>query len=370
MAVGMKAVFHTAFAALLILSGAAFAQDTADNRPNVTVATVKSQPAGDRGRYIGRVEAVSTVNLEVRVEGYLEKRNFTEGGLVKMGDLLYEIEKGTYEADVASAKAQLEGAQATLKNSQVDLQRQQVLLGQGDVPQSTVDSAQAQVGADQSSVDQAKANLDTANINLSYTDIYSPIDGRISKTNVNVGNLVNSNTGTLATVTSVDPIYVSFYVGEKDLIRDREQGLIGENDANLKVKLTLADGTPYATEGSITYVDTTIQEGSDTIELRATFANPKNILIPNQFVNVTLVDAKPTMVLVIPQAAVQLDSKGHFVYVVDGSDKIERRDVTLGSQTGAVWEIASGLQEGDKVVTVGLQRVSPGTVVNATEQQS
>lgn len=367
----MKAAFQiSALLVLLVSASSAYGQGTTNDRPNVTVATVKSQPAGDRGRYIGRVEAVSTVDLVARVEGFLEKRNFTEGGFVKTGDLLYQIEKGTYEANVASAKAELEGAQATLKNAQVNLQRQQVLLGQGDVPQSVVDSAQAEVGEDQSSVDQAKADLDTANINLSYTDIYSPIDGRISKTNIDVGNLVNSNSGTLATVTSVDPIYVSFYVGEKDLIRDREQGLIGENDSNLKVKVTLSDGTPYPIEGTITYVDTTVQEASDTIEMRATFANPKNVLIPMQFVNVTLVDATPQMVLVIPQAAVQLDAKGHFVYVVDADDKIERRDVTLGQQLASTWQVASGLKAGEKVVTVGLQRVSPGTVVTANEQQS
>ena len=192
--------------------------------------------------------------------------------------------KSLYEADVA---------QATLKNSKLNLERQKVLNAQGDMPQATVDSATAQVGSDQSSVDQAKASLDTANINLGYADIYGPVGGRISKANVDVGNLVDSNSGTLATFTSVDPIYVSFYVGEKDLIKDREKGLIGQNDASLKVRLSLSDGTQYASEGTISYVDTTVQEGSDTIELRATFANPKSILIPNQFVHVMLVDAEP-----------------------------------------------------------------------------
>ncbi len=363
------AVFAIASVAVLSGIGSADAQDSSNKGPNVTVAAVTSQDAGSRGRYVGRVQAINTVNLQARVEGFLEKREFTEGGLVKKGDLLYVIEKSLYQADVAQSKATLEGAQATLKNSQLNLERQTVLQKQGDVPQATVDSATAQVGSDQASVDQAKANLDTANINLGYTDIYSPIDGRISKTNVDVGNLVDSNSGTLATVTSVDPIYVSFYVGEKDLIRDRERGLIGQNDASLKVQLTLSDGTPYGSDGKITYVDTTVQEGSDTIELRATFDNPKSILIPNQFVNVTLVDAEPTKVLVVPQAAIQLDSKGHFVYVVGSDDKIERRDVKLGRQDSGVWEVASGLNEGEKVVVQGMQRVSPGVTVTATERK-
>lgn len=355
--------------ALVFLPAESLAQDTQGNAPNVTVATIGSQAIGHRGRYVGRVRAVDTVNLVARVQGVLEKRAFEEGGFVKKGDLLYVIEKSLYEADVANAKAQLEGAEATLKNSSIDLDRQKFLLSKDDVPQSTVDSATATVGANQASVDEAKANLDTANINLGYTNITSPIDGRISQSLVDVGNLVDSNTGTLATVTSVDPIYVSFFVGEKELIEDREKGLIGNNSAELDVKLTLSDGSDYPQTGKINYVDTAVQEGSDTIEVRATFDNPKNILLPNQFVNVNLAETNPPTVVVVPQSAVQLDSKGHFVYVLDSANKIERKDVTLGRQAGAVWVVSSGLEDGEKVVVQGLQRVSPGMTVNPTEQK-
>lgn len=354
---------------VLSAAGGSAAQDTQSNPPNVTVATIGSQTAGNRGRYVGRVQAVSTVNLVARVEGVLEKRAFQEGGFVKKGDLLYVIEKGLYEADVANAKAQLEGAEATLKNASVNLERQKILLSKGDVAQSVVDGATAQVGADQASVDEAKASLDTANINLGYTEIYSPIDGRISQSYVDVGNLVDTSSGTLATVTSIDPIYVSFYVGERELIKDRELGLIGENSARLKARLTLADGSAYPQTGTIDYVDTTVQESSDTVEVRATFENPKNLLIPNQFVNVNLVDADPQDVVVVPQSAVQLDRQGHFVYLLDSENKIERRDIELGNQAGGVWEVSSGLKDGEKVVVQGLQRVSPGMTVNPTDQK-
>ncbi|MCP4316272.1 MAG: efflux RND transporter periplasmic adaptor subunit [Hyphomicrobiales bacterium] len=362
--------FIASFCALLtviLMNSGAAAQDTESNKPNVTVAQVQNQKTGNRGRYVGRIEAVSTVNLEARVEGVLEKRNFKEGGFVKKGDLLFVIEKGLYEASVASSKAQLEGAQATLKNSQLDLERQKILVSKGDVAQSVLDSAQATVGANEASVGEAMASLDTANINLGYTDIYAPIDGRISKTAVGVGNLVNTNSGTLATISSVDPIYVSFYMGEKDLIEDREKGLIGTDSAALKINLTMADGKPYSTVGSVSYVGTTVEQSSDTIEVRATFDNPDNILIPGQFVNVIVQDADPKATLVIPQSAVQLDSKGHFVYLVDGDSKIERRDIKLGRQAGAVWEVSSGLEEGEKVVTQGLQKVHPGITVNPVE---
>ena len=204
-----------------------------------------------------------------------------------------------------------------------------------------------------------QANLETADINLSYTDINSPIDGRISKTNVNVGNLVDSNTGTLATVTSVDPIYVSFYMGEKDLIKDREAGLIGNDSSTLQVSLTLTDGTKYPSEGKISYVGTSVEEGSDSVELRATFDNPKNVLIPGQFVNVSVKSENQTAVAAIPQPAIQLDSKGHYVYVVGADNKVERRDVVLGRQSGTLWEVTSGLKDGEQVVVQGLQRIGP-----------
>lgn len=359
---GLSAIFG-----LILLTGTATAQDSSDTRPNVTVATVTGKQLGDRGRYIGRVEAVSTVNIVARVEGFLEQRNFQEGGSVKKGDLLYVIEKGLYEADVANSKAELEGAQATLKNATIDLERQRILLSKGDVPQSTYDSALATVGQDQASVDEAKAGLDTSNINLGYTEIRSPIDGRISKSNIDVGNLVDSNSGTLATITSVDPINVSFYMGERDLIGDRRAGLIGDDSGKLKVKLTLTDGDPYDTAGEITYVGTIVEEGSDTVEIRATFANPKNILIPGQFVNVTIEEAQPQTTLVVPQSAVQLDNKGHFVFLVDSSDKIVRQDVELGRQYGALWAVTSGLKDGEKVVVQGIQRVSPGDTVNPVQ---
>ncbi|MCY6379463.1 efflux RND transporter periplasmic adaptor subunit [Hoeflea prorocentri] len=357
----------TTILGLLLLTIAATAQEQSASKPNVTVATVAGEQLGNRGSYIGRVQAVSTVNIVARVEGFLEQRNFQEGGTVKKGDLLYVIEKGIYEADVASSKAQLEGAQATLKNATIDLERQRILLSKDDVPQSTYDSALATVGQDQASVDEAQASLDTSNINLGYTEIRSPIDGRISKSNIDVGNLVNSNSGTLTTITSVDPIKVSFYMGEKDLIKDRRAGLIDDDNGSLKVKLTLSDGEPFDTVGSITYVGTTVDENSDTVEIQATFANPKNILIPGQFVNVAIEEAQPQTTLVVPQSAVQLDSKGHFVFLVDGSDKIVRQDVDLGRQYGALWAVASGLKEGEKVVVQGIQRVSPGVTVNPVE---
>ena len=357
-------------ATAILTAFSAHAQDSTAQPQSVTVAKVTSISATNSSRYVGRVEAVSTVDIVARVEGYLTRRNFDEGGTVKKGDLLYAIEKDLYQASVDQAKASLEGAKATLSNSEIELERQRQLLARGDVSQAVYDSAKATTATDQANVDSAQANLDTQAINLGYTEIYSPIEGRISKTNVNVGNLVDSNTGTLATVTSVDPIYVSFYMGERDLIADREAGLIGNDSATLKVNLTLADGTKYTSAGKVSYVGTTVDTSSDSVELRATFDNPKNLLIPGQFVNVTVEAADPKTVAAVPQSAIQLDAKGHYVYVVDASNKVQRQDVVLGRQSGALWEIKSGLKEGQQVITQGLQRVSPDMTVAPVEAKS
>ncbi|MEM9632254.1 MAG: efflux RND transporter periplasmic adaptor subunit [Pseudomonadota bacterium] len=357
-------------ASAILTAFAANAQDTSAQPQKVTVAKVSTITADNASRYVGRVEAVSTVDLVARVEGYLDKRNFTEGGTVKKGDLLYVIEKDLYQASVDQSKATLEGAKATLENSQIELERQRQLLAKGDISQANFDKQKATTATDQANVDGAQANLDTADINLGYTEIYSPIDGRISKTNVNVGNLVDSNTGTLATVTSVDPIYVSFYMGEKDLIKDREAGLIGNDSATLKVNLTMANGTQYPSAGKVTYVGTTVDQSSDTVELRATFDNPKNLLIPGQFVNVTVEAADPAKLAAVPQTAIQLDAKGHFVYVVDSDNKVKRQDIQLGRQSGSLWEVKSGLKEGEQVIVQGLQRVKPDMTVAPVEAKS
>jgi membrane fusion protein (multidrug efflux system) len=355
------------FAVVAATPLSAIAQDASSSPQKVTVAPVQTIEAANKARYVGRVEATKTVAIVSRVEGYLTERKFTEGGFVKKGDLLYVVEKDLYQASVDQAKATQEGAKAALTNSQIELERQRQLLAKGDVSQAVYDSAKATTSGDQANVDEAQANLDTATINLGYTDIYSPIDGRISKTNVNVGNLVDSNTGTMATVTSVNPIYVSFYMGEKDLIEDREAGLVRNDTSTLLVDLGLADGSKYSSSGKITYVGTSIDEGSDTVEMRATFDNPKNLLLPGQFVNVSVQDANSPKIPAIPQSAIQLDAKGHYVYIVGADNKAKRQDIKLGKQAGPLWEVKSGLKQGEKVIVQGLQKIQPGMAVDPIE---
>ncbi len=354
---------------LSVLATVALAQsDTTP--PSVVVQKAQTQKSGLTDSYVGRVQAASTVDISARVQGNLEVRNFVEGGLVKAGDVLYEIERDYYQAQVDQAAATVSGAQATVKGAQVDFDRQSALLQRGDVPQSTVDAAQAVLGADQAAVAQAQAELDQANINLGYTTITSPIDGRISKSNVDVDNLVSPDSGVLATITSVDPIYVSLYVSERDLIQKRAEGLVDQNTSTLGVQLVLTNGATYPQRGKVTYISNQIDTATDTIEVRATFDNPDDLLIPGQVVTVTFEDPNAKEVVVIPQTAIQLDQKGHFVFVVNSDNVAKRQDITLGAQTGRDWVISSGLKAGDQVIVQGLQRVREDEKVTPTESQS
>ncbi len=365
----MRSVWFVLATALLFVSAAAHAQTDA-TPPSVLVLKAQTQKSGLTDSYVGRVEAISTVDIMARVEGTLDARKFVEGGLVKTGDILFEIERDSYQALVDQSAATVNGAKSTAKGAEVDYERQLALLQRDDVPQSTVDSAQATLGADQAAVSKAEAELEQAKINLSYTTITSPIDGRISKSNVDVGNLVSSNSGVLATITSVDPIYVSLYVSERDLIQKRQQGLIGQNTSTLGVRLELSSGATYAQSGQVTYISNEIEAATDTIEIRATFENSDGLLIPGQVVTVTFDDPNAKEVVVIPQTAIQLDQKGHFVFVVNSDNVAKRQDVTLGAQTGLDWVVSSGLQAGDLVIVQGLQRVREDEKVTPTENQS
>ncbi|MET1416022.1 efflux RND transporter periplasmic adaptor subunit [Roseibium sp. HPY-6] len=338
--------------------------------PAVLIERATSTKPGMADVYVGRVEAISKVEILARVEGVLEKRNFTEGGLVKRGDTLFQIEQGLYQASVDKMKSTLEGAKATARNAELDLQRQKDLLAKGDVSQATYDAAEATYQLDVAAIGEAQADLESAQINLGYTTITSPIDGRISRSLIDAGNLVSSDSGVLATITSTDPIYVVFFVSERDLVLKRQEGLIDENSSTLTVKLELSDGAAYQADGKIDYVSNQVETATDTVEVRAQFENKDDLLIPGQVVTVTFQDPGAADVVVVPQTAIQLDAKGHFVFVLGKDDTVERRDVKLGDQVGRDWVVQSGLKAGDPVVIQGLQKIHEGAKVTPTETQS
>ncbi|NOD64826.1 MULTISPECIES: efflux RND transporter periplasmic adaptor subunit [unclassified Ruegeria] len=338
--------------------------------PSVVVASAKLEELQKQDNFVGRVVADQSVDLQARVEGVLLEVNFIEGGAVTKGDVLFRIEKRKYAASVEGAQAALKSAQASALSAKTELDRQQKLFEKGDVPQSVLDTAKAAYDEGQASVDEAQANLKIAQIALDLTDIISPLDGRIGLSAIDAGNIVNTDSGVLATVTSVDPILVSFFVSEPVLLRERRNGSISPQGIKLATRITLADGLAYETEGKVTYVGDSVSQDTDTIELRATFSNPDGFLIPGQFVSVTLSGPDDSRVLTVPRNAVQFDKQGYFVFSVDSKDTVHRIDIEIGTQTATRTQVKSGLKDGDRVVVQGLQKIHDGLLVKPVDSQS
>ncbi len=368
---------HLGLVAALVFGAVAHAADKsgksgdsgASSKPSVIVATVSNRDVAKQRVYVGRVNAINTVNLTARVEGTLEQRNFKEGGFVKKGDLLFVIEQAAYKAAVAQSKADVASTQAQLKQTEVDYERDKGLAATNDITQQALDAALANRDVAKANVQKAQAALAASSLNLGYTEIRSPIGGRISAANVDVGNLVGPSAGPLATIVSLDPIYVTFFVSERDLIEARKAGLVKETKTSLTPHLELADGSTYPKPGRLDYVGIEIGQGTDTIEVRAVFDNPSHILIPGQFVNVTLRSDKTKTAVVVPQIALQNDQTGSYVLVVNQSDKVIKRPVKLGEQVGIDWVVEEGLKEGERVIVQGIQKVHPGVVVNPVQQK-
>jgi len=331
------------------------------------VTPVVSRQVTVTGDFIGRVVAIDKVDVVARVPGFIEERNFTEGQMVKKGDLLFRIEQDTYKAAVDQQSANLAKAKATEVNANLQLQRAQALVKNQNVPQSTVDQLEAAEQAAQADVLQAQALLEQAQINLGYTEIRSPIDGRIGLANFTVGNLVQPSSGTLATIVSQDPIYVTFQASEADIIEYKHRvAESADKNPHVKVHIRLPDGTVYRYPGLTNFLDVQVEADTDTVVARAQLPNPEGMLIPGGIVGVIVDRGAPQRSLVVPQSAVLLDQAGNYVMVVDDAKKVEQRRVTTGVEQGRDIVVTNGLKEGELVVVEGLQKVRPGQVVAAT----
>ena len=336
--------------------------------PAVGVVAVEMRAITPTLSFIGRVKAVETFQARARVEGFLTKIAFKDGQQVKAGDLLYQIEKTQYEAAVEQAKANVAAAQAVGRNAQLAFNRANDLVKTSAGTQATVDSTRATLDSANASVMQNQAALTIANENLGYTDIASPIDGRIGFTAVTLGNLVNAATGVLATVVSDDPIYVEFPVSMRQVadLSAEHKGDIAHG-ADIKVHATLANGKPYDQLGDWSFVSNLVDPQTDTVAVRATFANPRRALVDGAFVTVKVDQGEPQPRLIIPRSALQLDQIGVYVLVVSDDKKALVRRVTTAEAVDTEIAIASGLKEGEKVIVDGIQKVRPGQVVNATD---
>ncbi len=361
--------------ALLLAAAPAFAQFGPGGPPAVGVVQVKETAVIESNEFVGRIESEKRVSLVARVVGFLDKRDFTEGAEVRAGDLLYVIEQAQYQAQVAQQQAAVASANALLVNNTQTLERAQALIHTPAGQQSLVDNALAQQRSAAAQLASAQAQLRLAQINLDYTEIRAPIDGKISRTAVDIGNVVGPTTGTLATIVSQDPMYVVFPISVRIAIDLRDRYASKGGFSAVVIKLRMSNGDAYDQEGHLDYVDPTISQGTDTILLRGTIPNPVRSgsergqpgdrdLVDGQFVTVLLQGVQPVQALAIPRVAVLSDQQGNYVWVVGPGNKVEQRRVSLGQSTPGEAVISAGLKEGETVIVDGVQRARPGLVVN------
>jgi membrane fusion protein (multidrug efflux system) len=335
----------------------------------VRVATMKG--VSQSFEFVGRIKATDKVEIRARVEGFLQKVLFKEGQDVKAGDLLYQIEKVQFQAAVDQAKANIVVAEAELTRAKLEYDRQLDLSKRQFSPQSQVDQNKAALDTAAGRLMQLKAALTQAEVNLDYTDIRSPIDGRIGRTAYTVGNLVNPASGVLATIVSQDPIYVLFPVSVRDLEAIREaRRKDGGGMAKIDIRVRLPSGQEYPHPGVWNLTDPQVDPQTDTLIMRATIPNPERILTDGQFVTAIVRERQEAPRLVVPQAALQVDQSGYYVLVVNDQHKVEQRRVQTGPQLGTDVVVTSGVKEGEKVIVDGIQKVRPGQVVQETILQA
>lgn len=364
------------FAAVIGIARPSAAAPPAPPAPAVGVVVAKVEPVYPSSQFVGRIRAERRVKLVARVSGFLEQRLFKEGSDVAKGQLLYEIEKPPYQAAVAAAAAAVAQAEAELANAGLTLRRQAALLHTPAGQQSNYDAAKAAELSDAAALAAAKAKLETATINLGYTDIRAPIAGRIGISNISVGNFVTPSSGTLATITSEDPMYVVFEIPSVDAFHLNDEYRAEGGLAALVMRIVLPDGKTYSHTGKVHFMSNTVTTNTDTILLRGTIANPvlpgpsnngvsNRVLTDGEFVTAILQPPAPEHLLVVPRQAVVVGQFGSSVFVVNDKSVVEQRVVTLGETTPTIAVIKKGVKAGERVIVEGIQRARPGLKVKA-----
>jgi RND family efflux transporter MFP subunit len=336
----------------------------------VTVSVPIEQEVTDYADFSGRTAAVESVEVRARVGGYLEKVNFKEGELVHRGDVLFEIDPRPYQAQVDIATGQVAAADAMVQRTQADDARAKALRAStpGAISQQDLDQYRAAADQAQANADTARATLKKNQLDLDYTKVVSPIDGRVSRYYVTVGNLVVQDQTLLTTIVSVDPIYAYFDVDESTVLRVRDlihQGkMVSAREASVPAWLSLTSGEGFVHEGTINFIDNQVDPKTGTLRLRGVFPNKDETLSPGFFVRVRVRIGVPHDALLVNERAVQADQGQKIVYVVNDKNDVVYRTIHVGARHGSMIEVTDGLKLDEKIIVNGLQRVRPGATVD------
>ena len=342
----------------------AHAEETAPP-PAVLVQPAELRSMTKQAEFVGRAEALEKVDLRARVQGFLGPRLFKDGDEVKEGQVVFTIERQTFEAAVDQRKAQLASAQATLANADQQVQRTSELARKGNAPIAQLDQRTAEQGQAKATVMESEANLRDAQIQLSYTEIKTPISGRIGRAAASPGNLVGPDSGVLATVVQDNPMQVLFSVTQREMLEAKDSEVTGK----VRARVRLANGSLYSEKGRIDFLDVQVNPRTDGQTVRAMFPNPDDILTSGQTVRVIIEEKDGDQVVVIPQSAVAIDQTGSYVFVVGTDNKVEQRRVRLGTGREGLAVVEEGVQAGERVVVQGQQRIRAGMTV-APQQTS
>ena len=351
--------FSIVAAAFVILFGLAANAQQGAPPPAVLVQAAELRSMTKQAEFVGRAEALEKVDLRARVQGFLGPRLFKDGDQIKEGQVVFTIEKEPFEAAVDQRKAQLAAAQATLANADQQLARTAELARKGNAPVAQLDQRTAEQGQAKAAVMEAEANLRDAQIQLSYTEIKSPIAGRIGRPAVSPGNLVGPDTGVLTTVVKDDPMQVLFSVTQREMLEARDSEVTGKVRASIR----LADGSLYSEKGRIDFLDVQVNPRTDGQIVRAMFPNPDDILTTGQTVRVIIEEKGGGKVVVIPESAIAIDQTGPYVFVVGEDNKVEQRRLRLGARREGLAVVEEGIKPGDRVVVQGQQRIRAGMTV-------
>ena len=336
--------------------------------PAVTVLEVIQKDVPVVLEHVAQTQSSHLVNIQARVSGFLDKRLYTEGAVVKEGQVLFQMDPKPFQVQLAQMKAALTRQGAALEMARLNLARTKPLTEQNALSQKDLDDATGQYQSAAAAVEQAKAQVETAKLNLSYTTITSPITGVSSSARQTDGTYINPQNSLLTTVAALSPIWVNFSMSENEMQRYRDQiakGLLLSPKADrFIVEVILVDGSIHPYTGQITFAEPSYNPQTGTFAIRASVSNPKGVLRPNQYVRVRLKGAIRPKAILVPQRAVQQGSKGHFIWVVDKENKAEQRPVTVGEWHGDDWFISEGLRSGERVVVDGGLMLRPGMTVS------